>query len=319
MTGAAWLQLLALVACIAVGTRLLGPYLAGVFGDDEKALGDRVFLPIERPDLPALRHRPEPRAALEHLRLLAARLQRRLGPRRLRAPALPGLAAPQPHRRRGGARGPLVQHRGQLRDQHELAELRRREDDELPHPDGRADRAELRVGRRRPHRRRRPDPRPGPPPGGDHRQLLGRPRARHGADPAPARRRGRGRARQPGRDPDPAGPGDGHHARAGDPVDPRRPVRQPGGDQGARHQRRRHAQRQLRPPVREPQRLHQPPADGRDPAHPVRPHLRLRADGQGPEAGLGRVRRHVRALGRLGGRRHRLRGRRQPGRRRPRA
>jgi K+-transporting ATPase ATPase A chain len=49
MAGAAWLQLLALVACIAVSTRVLGPYLAGVFGDDEKTYGDRLFLKVERP------------------------------------------------------------------------------------------------------------------------------------------------------------------------------------------------------------------------------------------------------------------------------
>jgi K+-transporting ATPase ATPase A chain len=49
VTPAGWLQLLALVAVIAVGTRLLGPYLAGVFGDHEKAYGDRFFRHIERP------------------------------------------------------------------------------------------------------------------------------------------------------------------------------------------------------------------------------------------------------------------------------
>ena len=43
----------------------------------------------------------------------------------------------------------VVQHRGQLRDEHELAELRRRDDDELPHADARAHRAELRLARRR--------------------------------------------------------------------------------------------------------------------------------------------------------------------------
>ena len=43
--------------------------------------------------------------------------------------------------------------------QHQLAVLRRRDDDELPHPDGGADGAELRLGRRRHRRRRRPDPR----------------------------------------------------------------------------------------------------------------------------------------------------------------
>ena len=47
MTAAGWLQLAALVGMIALGTRLLGPYLARVFGGGS-APGDRVFLPVER-------------------------------------------------------------------------------------------------------------------------------------------------------------------------------------------------------------------------------------------------------------------------------
>jgi K+-transporting ATPase ATPase A chain len=47
MTLEAWLQLAALIALVALGTRLLGPYLAGVFGSG-RAPGDRVFLPLER-------------------------------------------------------------------------------------------------------------------------------------------------------------------------------------------------------------------------------------------------------------------------------
>jgi potassium-transporting ATPase potassium-binding subunit len=42
-----WLQLLALVALVLATTRLLGPYLARVLADGP-ALGDRVFLPVER-------------------------------------------------------------------------------------------------------------------------------------------------------------------------------------------------------------------------------------------------------------------------------
>ena len=47
----------------------------------------------------------------------------------------------------------------QLRDQHELAGLRRRDDDDLPDPDARADVPELRVGRRRDGGPGRADPR----------------------------------------------------------------------------------------------------------------------------------------------------------------
>ncbi len=47
MTAENWLQIAALIGLLAVSTRLLGPYLAGVYGG-EKAFGDKVFGPIER-------------------------------------------------------------------------------------------------------------------------------------------------------------------------------------------------------------------------------------------------------------------------------
>ena len=48
MSAAAWLQMGALVAIIAVLTPVLGSYMARVFGDGDRAPGDRVFGPIER-------------------------------------------------------------------------------------------------------------------------------------------------------------------------------------------------------------------------------------------------------------------------------
>jgi len=53
MTLAGWLQLAALIVFIVVGTRLLGPYIAGIFSvgvdaPEKRPLGDRFFLPIER-------------------------------------------------------------------------------------------------------------------------------------------------------------------------------------------------------------------------------------------------------------------------------
>ena len=47
MTAAGWLQLAALIGLLALSTRLLGPYVARVFGGGS-APGDRFFLPIER-------------------------------------------------------------------------------------------------------------------------------------------------------------------------------------------------------------------------------------------------------------------------------
>ncbi len=47
MTAAGWLQLAALIGLLSLSTRLLGPYVARVFGGGS-APGDRFFLPIER-------------------------------------------------------------------------------------------------------------------------------------------------------------------------------------------------------------------------------------------------------------------------------
>jgi potassium-transporting ATPase potassium-binding subunit len=46
MTVANWIQLISLIVAVVIGTRLLGPYLAAVFGGG-KAPGDRFFGPIE--------------------------------------------------------------------------------------------------------------------------------------------------------------------------------------------------------------------------------------------------------------------------------
>ena len=47
MTAAAWIEVLALIAALAISTPLLGNYMAKVYGA-KKAPGDRVFLPVER-------------------------------------------------------------------------------------------------------------------------------------------------------------------------------------------------------------------------------------------------------------------------------
>src|SRR5258708_20145059 len=48
MTLAGWLQLVALVVALDISTRLLGAYLAQVYGNERRAPGDRIFLPVER-------------------------------------------------------------------------------------------------------------------------------------------------------------------------------------------------------------------------------------------------------------------------------
>ena len=79
---------------------------------------------------------------------------------------------------------------------------------------------------------------------------------------------------------------DGHHPGRAVADHHRRPGRLPGGHQGAGHQRRRLLQRQLRAPVREPQRPVQPARDLPAAAHPGLPDLHVRPDGQGQAAGL---------------------------------
>jgi K+-transporting ATPase ATPase A chain len=46
MSGSAWLQVLFLIALLAISTPLLGSYLAKIYSGG-KAPGDRVFLPVE--------------------------------------------------------------------------------------------------------------------------------------------------------------------------------------------------------------------------------------------------------------------------------
>ena len=130
------------------------------------------------------------------------------------------------------------------------------------------------------------------------RQLLGRPHPDHAADPASDRVRVRDRPDRHRRDHEHPRVHDGAHRRGRHAEDPRRAEREHGVDQAARHQRRRLLQRQLRAPVLEPDGAERLPRALRDPHHPVRARVHLRAHGQGQAAGLRGVRGHARALAR---------------------
>ncbi len=197
------------------------------------------------------------------------------------------VAAVQPAGHVGGRADLVLQHRGQLRHQHELAGLRRRDDDELSDPDGRSDGAQFRLGGDRHRARDRADPRLCPALGADRRQFLGRSDPLHALRPAAdVDRRGAGaglagHAAEPRRlyrRDDARRRQAGHRAGAGRLAD---------RDQAARHQWRRLLQRQLRPSVREPERDHQPDRDVGDPRDQrgadlhVRPHGRQHAPGLG--------------------------------------
>ena len=98
MTTAAWLQIAVLVGLLLLGTRLLGPYLARVYGGGP-APGDRVFLPLERLIYRVGRIDPEREQpwTVYARSVIAFSLVSVLGLYALAAPA--GLAAAQPVRR----------------------------------------------------------------------------------------------------------------------------------------------------------------------------------------------------------------------------
>ena len=163
MSAAGWGELIALIVLLAVTAPLLGRYMAHVYEGAPSRL-DRVFGPVERLIYRACRIDPEreQRWNMYALSVLAfslvgvlllyviIRVQSNLvfNPTDMVnvAPAL------------------FVQHRGQLRHQHELAELRRREHAEPPHADDGPHGPELRQRRCRNGRDGRPDPRGCPVP-----------------------------------------------------------------------------------------------------------------------------------------------------------
>ena len=218
-------------------------------------------------------------------------------------------AAVQPGRAVGGGAGPLLQHRGQLHHQHQLAELRRREHAVLSRADARPDAPELPVGGDRHRARGGADPRLRARVGADHRQFLGRCHPLHALHPAADLHRLR------------AVPGLAGHAadarrlcRCDDArrrqADHRgRPGRLAGRDQDARHQWRRLLQRQCRASVREPDRAVELRADDLDLRDRRGAHQRVRPHGRQPAPGLGDPRRHGRAV-------HRRRRRLPTGRKR---
>ena len=214
MSWQAWAQAAALLGLVCLSTPLLGAYIARVFGDGA-APGDRVFLPVERALYRLGGVDPEREQPWQVYALSLLAFEPGLGPRPLPAPARAGRAPAEPHpcrRRRARAR---LQHGGQLRHEHELAELRRRVDDEPSHPDGRADGAELRLRGRRDRRRDRARARHHAPTERDDRELLGRPHPRDDAHPPAARARARPCARRARRRPDAPRPrGRAHRLRA---------------------------------------------------------------------------------------------------------
>ena len=182
----------------------LGIYMAQLFTDQRTVLAP-ILGPLERGFYRAAGIDPENcRPALDALCAVLPRFQPRRLPAALRDAAAPIFPAVEPAGPAGAVAAPCLQHRGQLRHQHQLAVLWRRDDDVLFQPDGRADDAELRVGGDRHRRRGRGDPRLRRARKPRRRQFLGRSDALDPLRPAAAVDRRRPVPRLAGRAAEPA-------------------------------------------------------------------------------------------------------------------
>ena len=145
MSAAAIGQIVALGILLVAVAPPLGAYLARIYDqgpDAPAAPGERFFARLEQPVYRLLSHRPARRAELGRLRrpLIAFSAVSVLALYALLR--LPGQAAPEPDRPARCARPDCVQHCDQLHDEHQLAGLQRRADDEPPDADGRSHRVQ---------------------------------------------------------------------------------------------------------------------------------------------------------------------------------
>ena len=164
MTSAAWLQVAALIGLLLVGTRLLGPYMARVYGGGP-APGDRVFLPLERLAYRLGRIEPE-REQPWHVyarSVLAFSLISVLGLYALQR--LQGLMPLNPTHVRSVPPELAFNTAVSFVTNTNWQNYARRVDDEPPRPDEWSDGPELRLRRGRHVGGDRPGPRPQPSPG----------------------------------------------------------------------------------------------------------------------------------------------------------
>ena len=283
-------QILVYAAVLIALSYPLGIWMARVY-TREKGRRRRARLP------PPARARCGGRPGLEAVRALGDRLHDRLQHLPLRAAAPAGAPLPQPRPSLGRAVGCRAEHDRELRHQHELAVLRRRGDDVVPQPDGRAGGAAVRLGRGRAGGARSGGARRCAPRGRRRaRQLLARPLPLDRLHPAAALDRARDRPDLAGRAADVPRTrhGDDAPGRASD--DRARPRRLDDLDQAARDERRRLLRLELGRSVREPDAALELPRDAGDPADPVCAGRDVRAHGLCATARVGAVRRVLRDL-----------------------
>ena len=173
MSIAGWLQIVLVLALVVAAAIPLGElhHSCARGGQDvpdaRRRAGRARLLPLAGVDATQ-------RAELARLYDGDARLHVVGLPVALRVAASAEFPAAQPAGLRSGRPGSRLQHLDQLRHQHELAELRRRDDDEPSHADARPHRAQFPVGRDRPRDGLRAGARLRALGGADHRQFLGR-------------------------------------------------------------------------------------------------------------------------------------------------
>ena len=124
--------IVALVVVLGLCWRFLGSYMEAVFAGRVHWLGW-----VERPVLLGSRHQPRPGTELETLRRGTDHLLRSIDHDHLLDHPHPRLASAQPATPRGSAACLVLEHGCLVRDEHQLAELRRRVDHVLPVADGR--------------------------------------------------------------------------------------------------------------------------------------------------------------------------------------
>ena len=203
MSDAGWFQLALLVCLLAISTRLLGAYLAAGLRRWRGSRRPRSSSPSSASSTgPAASTPPASRPG----RSMRARCWRSASSRCWACTRCSALQGVLPLNPTDAAAVPpalafntAVSFVTNTNWQNYGGEL----DDEPPHPDGRPDGAELRVGRGRAGGRDRLRPRTDSRTRDDDRQLLGRSDARDHPRPAAALGRARARARQPGRRPEP--------------------------------------------------------------------------------------------------------------------
>ena len=122
-TAHGWVQIALYGLLLILIAKPLGGYMTRVF-NGERTLLSLVLRPLETRDLPHLRRARGRGAALAHLRGRDAGFQLRRVSRPVRAAAAAGRAAVQSAGLQCGIARSFVQHRGQLRHQHQLAVLR---------------------------------------------------------------------------------------------------------------------------------------------------------------------------------------------------